>query len=69
MGWASGHIMADEIWRDIKKYIPKKKQQEVAIKIIEVFNDNDCDTMQESELYLIAFPDQDEYNEGEELNG
>lgn len=49
MGWASGSELAEGIWDDIKDVIPEKKKKKVARKIIERFQDNDCDTMDECE--------------------
>jgi hypothetical protein len=55
MGWASGSEIAESIWDAVKKSIPKKDQKKVAKKIIEIFENNDCDTIEEAEeLYQAA---------------
>lgn len=43
MGWCSGSIIAEELWNDIRKYIPKEKEKIVAEKIFHIFDDNDAD--------------------------
>jgi hypothetical protein len=52
MGWCSGSFMADELWDDIRKYIPKAKRKLVANKIYDVFSDHDADCW-ESDMNLI----------------
>lgn len=48
MGWASGASMAERLWDELKPYLKKKDIQKVAKMIIEVFEDQDCDTMEEA---------------------
>lgn len=43
MGWASGSYLCEGIWKDIKKYIPKDKQEKVSAKLCKHFVDNDAD--------------------------
>lgn len=54
MGWASGSSIADSVWDAIKKYIPKDKKLEVAKDIVEIFENQDCDTMHETQLWDIV---------------
>jgi hypothetical protein len=54
MGWGSGSVVADAVWDVVKKYIPEEDHEEVADQLIEVFEDEDCDTMMESTLWAIA---------------
>jgi hypothetical protein len=49
MGWASGSILAEDIWSLVSKYIPKKDKKKIARKFIDLFEDQDCDTMDEAE--------------------
>ncbi len=43
MGWCSGSYLADDVWKIVKKHIPKSEQQKVAKKIVELFNEHDAD--------------------------
>jgi hypothetical protein len=54
MGWANGSELAEGIWLEIRKYIPKDKKQKVARKLIDMFEDMDCDTINECETLLKA---------------
>lgn len=55
MGWASGSIIAEVIWDLIKNEIPKNKQKKIAQKLIDIFENEDCDTIYEAEeLYKAA---------------
>lgn len=54
MGWASGSIIAEQIWDLIKKEIPKNKQKKIAKKIIDIFESEDCDTIDEAEELCLA---------------
>ena len=50
MGWASGSSLAEEVWDAVRKLIPaSRKKMQAARKIIEAFQDCDCDTIQECE--------------------
>lgn len=55
MGWASGSGIAQNVWDEVKKYIPKDKQKTVAKSIIDIFEQEDCDTMQETTLWDLVF--------------
>jgi len=48
MGWASGSAIAETVWDAVRKHIPKDKRQKVAREIVEVFESEDCDTMDEA---------------------
>ena len=43
MGWCSGSYLAEEIWDEIKIYIPEDKLQETAFMIYDKFSDMDAD--------------------------
>lgn len=62
MGWARGAQLADELWDTIKKLVPKKQHKKLATKWIEIFENEDCDTLaDESCLYRVAeIPTQEE---------
>jgi len=50
MGWASGSSLAEEVWEAVRKLIPaSRKKMQAARKIIEAFQDCDCDTIQDCE--------------------
>lgn len=49
MGWASGSQLAEEIWEVVGKHIPSKNKKQVAKKLIDLFEDSDCDTIDEAE--------------------
>jgi len=49
MGWASGSEIADATWNLVRDYIPEDKRKEIADKFVEVFEDHDCDTIDEAE--------------------
>jgi hypothetical protein len=52
MGWASGSALAVEVWELMRERIPKKYRQEIAERLVELFEDHDCDTMDECELLM-----------------
>ena len=43
MGWASGSSLCEEIWEDLKDYIPTCLREEVGIKLVKHFVDRDAD--------------------------
>lgn len=55
MGWASGSSIAESVWNAVKKYIPKPDQKQVAQSMIDIFESEDCDTMQETSLWEIVY--------------
>lgn len=48
MGWASGSEIATEIWRLVREHIPKDERRRIAIDLVHIFEDQDCDTMHEA---------------------
>ena len=55
MGWCSGSSLADEIWEIIAFHIPKDKRAKIAKALIDIFEVRDCDTMQETALWRLAY--------------
>lgn len=49
MGWASGSSLAADIWSLVRRHIPKEKRPRVAKNLIDLFESEDCDTMEEAE--------------------
>ena len=47
MGWAKGSDIFCTVWSEVREHIPEDKREEVVGKIIDVFEDNDCDIMYE----------------------
>ena len=47
MGWASGSEMADDLWNALRKHIDPKQLKKCARKVIDIFEQQDCDTMSE----------------------
>lgn len=43
MGWCSGSFIADELWNEIREYLPEEKRKELANKIYELFCNQDAD--------------------------
>ena len=52
MGWAGGSQLADELWGEVRAFIPPDHRQTVALKFIDYFECNDCDTMDEAETLM-----------------
>lgn len=50
MGWAGGSEVASDVWKLVRPHIPAAKRRAVAKKLIKVFENQDCDTMEEAEL-------------------
>lgn len=48
MGWSSGSELAEDIWNTISNHISKDNQEKVARKLIELFENYDCDTIDEA---------------------
>lgn len=55
MGWASGSSIAESVWDAVKKHIPKSDQKAVAERIVDIFENEDCDTMHETTLWEIVY--------------
>jgi hypothetical protein len=54
MGWASGSELAEKVWNAVKKHIPKEHRKEVAGRIVDAFEAEDCDTMYEADELMKA---------------
>ncbi len=55
MGWASGAELAHDVWVAAKKAgLPKEKQKKFARALIDIFENHDCDTMDECEDIIKA---------------
>lgn len=52
MGWASGSRLAEEIWNNFRRYIPEEKLKLEAEKFVALFEDMDCDTLDECEQLM-----------------
>ena len=50
MGWASGSEIADEVWNAVRKYVPESDRKDVATRVVRIFEERDCDTMEEAEV-------------------
>lgn len=46
MGWASGSEIADGVWDLVREHVPADKRKDVAKRVIRLFEDYDCDTME-----------------------
>lgn len=49
MGWANGSQIAQEIWDAVRPWLTKDQRRVVGIKLINIFENNDCDTIEEAE--------------------
>lgn len=49
MGWASGSSLAEDIWDLIKNDLKPKQRKIIASGLIDLFEDMDCDTIDECE--------------------
>ena len=49
MGWASGSSILDDVAKIVMPLIPKEKRAKAAAKLIDVFESEDCDTINECE--------------------
>jgi len=47
MGWASGSRLAEDIWDAVRPELHPNKRRTIAKRIIDLFESEDCDTMQE----------------------
>lgn len=54
MGFATGASIAQDLWDEIEDFIPPICRQEVAQAFVDVFEDYDCDTMEETDVFAIA---------------
>lgn len=49
MGWSGGSKLAEDLWSVIRKHLPARHRKKVANKIIDLFENQDADTMEEAE--------------------
>ena len=49
MGWSGGSELAESVWAMFRKYVPENERRKCARKLISLFEDMDCDTMEECE--------------------
>ena len=54
MGWASGSAIAEAVWATVSPFIPVKHHEKVAKELVELFENEDCDTMYEAEELMDA---------------
>jgi hypothetical protein len=68
VGWAGGSEVGDQIWNNIRGFIPEGSREEAARIVINALEDQDCDTIYECEQLVIDAGLEDEYwpEEGEE---
>lgn len=52
MGWCGGAAIANDVWAMVREYIPVARRREIARKIIDRFEDEDADTMDEAEQLM-----------------
>jgi hypothetical protein len=48
MGWCSGSNLAEDLWKEIREFIPPIKRKDVAKKIYDLFCNMDADCFDES---------------------
>lgn len=61
MGWAGGSTVGDQVWNNIRGFIPEGNRKEAARIVIDALEDQDCDTIYECELLVIDAELEDEY--------
>lgn len=49
MGWASGSQLAQDVWDLIRPFLYVSERQRVARQLIDLFENMDCDTIDEAE--------------------
>lgn len=52
MGWAGGSQIAGDVWKLVRFYIPRKERERIANQIVDIFEQHDCDTMDEAEQLM-----------------
>ena len=52
MGWASGSQLAEDVWDTIRPVIPPTNRKELAIAVVRLFADHDCDTLDEARILM-----------------
>lgn len=63
MGWSSGSDIAEDIWRQVRKYVPDNKQKALARRIIKVFESHDADSF-EADMDICKVADLYQNDEG-----
>lgn len=53
MGWSNGAQIMDEVWTEVVPFIPKKEQEDLAMKLVKIFEDEDADTIGSESEYPI----------------
>lgn len=54
MGWSRGSYLAEEIWKEIKDFLPSDKKDKLAVKIYNAFCDMDADDWEFEEDNLFS---------------
>ncbi len=49
MGWASGSQLAEDVWQAVRTFVPQGNRKTVARRIVGLFEEHDCDTLDEAE--------------------
>lgn len=49
MGWSGGSGLLGDCWKQVRKFVPEKDRTKLLAKLIELFENEDCDTMDEIE--------------------
>lgn len=52
MGWVSGSSLAEDIWKEFRKLIPEALKKRAARRLIQLFENYDCDTLDECEQLM-----------------
>ena len=47
MGWASGSSVLVRVWLEVRPYIKENQRVAVLTNLMDVFSDEDCDTLDE----------------------
>ena len=48
MGWCRGSELAEKVWLVVRPFLSLYERERLAPKIIDLFEDEDCDTMEEA---------------------
>lgn len=49
MGWARGSSLAEDVWDLFRSKVPEQDKRRLAKKLIDLFENRDCDTIDEAE--------------------
>jgi len=61
MGWAGGAMLSEELWAFLSEMVPAEHQQEAAKKVVNLFEDYDCDNLDECPDLIKAAGLENEY--------